>query len=163
MRVKLTLILAPDRENASLPAGAGELSLIESWAAGQVFPVKLLSLTSADSHPEAFVNRLQSALDGIIHLEVSLEVSIEDRVTDLVNAILDVPSDFALIIFGYSLVEAQSVHPLICRILEYQPPQMHLYVITPAVPPWPNLPRMRVRRQVLQVTWPKGSPGARSL
>ena len=82
-------------------------------------------------------------------------MSIEDRVTDLVNAILDVPSDFALMIFGYGLAEAQSVHPLMGRILDYQPPQLHLYMITPVVPPLPNLPRLRVRRQVLQVTWPE--------
>jgi len=156
MRVKLTLILIPDRVSGSLPAEAGELSLIERWACRQVFPVKRLSLTCADAQPEAFLNRMQGALDDIIHLEVSQGLSIEDRVTDLVNAILDVPSDFALMIFGYGVVEAQSVHPLMCRILDYQPPQMHLYMITPTVPPLPNLPRLRVRRQVLQATWPEG-------
>ncbi len=156
MRVKLTLILIPDRVKGSLPAGAGEISLIESWAGRQVFPVRWLSLTRAAARPEAFLNRLQCALDGIIQLEVSPGLSMEDRVTDLVNAILDVPSDFALMIFGYGLVEAQSVHPLLSRILDYQPPQMHLYMITPTVPPLPNLPRLRVRREVLQVTWPEG-------
>jgi len=156
MRVKLTLVLIPDRVNGSLPAGASEISLIESWAGSQVFPVKRLSLTRADAQPEAFLNRLQCALDGIIQLEVPQGLSIEDRVTDLVNAILDVPSDFALMIFGYGVVEAHSVHPLMCRILDYQPPQMHLYMITPTVPPLANLPRLRVRRQVLQVTWPEG-------
>jgi len=156
MRVKLTLVLIPDPVNGSLLAGAGELSLIESWAGSQVFPVKRLSLACADAQPEAFLNRFESALDGIIRPEVSQGSSIEDRVADLVNAILDVPSDFALMIHGYGLVEAQSVHPLMCRILDYQPPQMHLYVITPTVPPLPNLPRLRVRRQVMQVTWPQG-------
>ena len=156
MRVKLTLVLIPDRMKDTLPAGAGESTLIESWACRQVFPVKRLSLTRADAHPDALLNRLQSALDGIIRLEMSQRLSIEDRVTDLVNAILDVPSDFALMIFGYGVVEAHSVHPLMCRILDYQPPQMHLYMITPTVPPLANLPRLRVRRQVLQVTWPEG-------
>ena len=155
MRVKLTLVLIPDRVKGSLPAGAGEISLIESWTCRQVFPVKRLSLTRADAQPEAFLNRLQCALDGIIHLEVSHRLPIEDRVADLVNAILDVPSDFALMIFGYGVVEAQSVHSLMCRIIDYQPPQMHLYMITPVVPPLPNLPRLRVRREVLQVTWPE--------
>jgi len=155
MRVKLTLVLIPDCVNGSLPPGASENSLIESWACRQVFPVKRLSLTRADAQPEAFLNRLQCALDGMIHLEVSHGLSIEDRVADLVNAILDVPSDFALMIFGYDAVEAQSVQSLMCRMLDYQPPQMHLYLITPAVPPLPCLPRLRVRRQVLQVTWPE--------
>jgi len=157
MRVKLTLVLIPERMNGSLPAGAGEVSLIESWACRQVFPVKRLSLTRASAQPEVFLNRLRCALDGIIYLEVPHGLSIEDRVTDLVNAILDVPSDFALTIFGYGVVEAQSVHRLMSRILDYQPPQMHLYMITPAVPPLPNLPRLRVRRQLLQVTWPDGT------
>ena len=118
MRVKLTLILIPDRVNGSLPAGAGEISLIESWAGCQIFPVRLLSLTRADAQPEAFLNRLQCALGGIIQLVVSQGLSIEDRVTDLVNAILDVPMDFALMIFGYGVVETQSVHPLLSRILD---------------------------------------------
>ncbi|MCJ7550748.1 MAG: hypothetical protein MUQ30_13830 [Anaerolineae bacterium] len=156
MGVKLTLVLIPDGVLGALPAGAGEISLIEGWACRQVFPVKRLSLTRADARPEAFLNRLQCALDGIIHLEASHGLSIEDRVADLVNAILDVPSDFALMIFGYGAVEAQSVHSLIGRMLDYQPPQMHLYMIVPAVPSLPCLPRLRVRRQVLQVTWPEG-------
>jgi LuxR family transcriptional regulator, maltose regulon positive regulatory protein len=157
MRVKLTLVLISDRANVygPLSAGAGEISLIESWACGQVFPVKRLPLTRADAQPEAFLNRLQCALDGIVHLEVSHRLPIEDRVADLVNAILDVPSDFALMISGYDVVEAQSVHALMGRILDYQPPQMHLYMITPVVPPLPNLLRLRVRREVLQVTWPE--------
>ena len=155
MRVKLTLVLIPDCVNGTLAAGAGEDSLIESWVCHQVFPVKRLSLILADARPEAFLNRLQCALDGIIHVDVSHGLSIEDRVADLVNAILDVPSDFALMIFGYGVVEAQDVHSLMGRILEYQPPQMHLYIFAPAVPPLPNLPRLRVRRQVLQVTWPE--------
>jgi len=118
--------------------------------------VKRLSLVRTDAQPGAFMNRLEHALDGIIHLEVSLRLSIEDRVADLVDAILDVPEDFALMIFGYGVVEAQSVHRLMSRILDYQPPQMHLYMIIPAAPPLPNLPRLRVRREVLQVAWPEG-------
>ncbi|MCD6287289.1 MAG: hypothetical protein J7M39_15375 [Anaerolineae bacterium] len=154
MRVKLTLVLIPERMNGSLLAGTGKISLIQSWACRQAFPVKRLSLVRTDAQPGASLNRLLHALDGIIHLEVSLRLSIEDRVAELVDAILDVPEDFALMIFGYGVVEAQSVHRLMSRILDYQPPQMHIYMMTPAVPPLPKLPRLRVRPEVLEVGWP---------
>ena len=148
MQVRLTLVLRP--------AGIDELPFLESWIRTGLWPTAVLPLTPAQNEPRSFLIGLARSLAGIlgdsVYAAARTELTPEDGVVELLNAASEAPDDFAWILKDYDSITDAAVHQAVSWMLDYAPPQMHLYMTLDREPPLPNLPRLRVRRHLLTVS-----------
>lgn len=138
MRSKLTVV--------SAPAGSGKTTLLAEWGARNEKPVVWISLDRNDNHPAVFLNYLIAALrellpearkDAIVLLRSPGPTPVESVLTILVNEVAAYPDDFALVLDDYHVIESGDVHHALGFLLDYMPPQMHLFVASRRDPPLP--------------------------
>jgi LuxR family maltose regulon positive regulatory protein len=143
----------------SAPAGFGKTTLVSEWIAGCTRPVAWLSLDEADRDPARFLVYCIAALQtiapnvgaGTLALINSQEPSpIESLLTNLVNDIATIPGNFILVLDDYHAVDAKAIDDALAFLLEHQPPQMHLVIVTREDPHLP-LARLRVREQLTEL------------
>ena len=157
---KLTLI--------SAPAGFGKTTLVSEWIAGprscppeQVCGnlVGWLSLDEADNNPARFISYLVAALqtikpgigEGLLGaLQSPQLMQFEPILTSLLNEISTIPEHFVLILDDYHAIDSQPVDKSLDFLLEHQPPQMHIVIITREDPQLP-LARYRARGQLTEL------------
>jgi LuxR family transcriptional regulator, maltose regulon positive regulatory protein len=130
----------------SAPAGYGKTTLITEWLSGLQTKTAWLSLDKTDNDPARFLAYLIAALgqiDGRIgeHTQALLQsqqpLPVELMLTSLVNEITIVPSPFILVLDDYHVIQAMPIHQQLDFLVEHQPPQMHLVIITREDPPLP--------------------------
>jgi LuxR family maltose regulon positive regulatory protein len=153
----LTLVVAP--------AGAGKSTLLRRWLAARGWPAAWVALDVADNQPARFVQHLAAAsramapeLAEVVALArrtaagplAGEPAAAEDALAAWLNAAAGLEQDFCLVLDGYERIEAPAVHDAVRLLLDYPPPHMHLYIAARAEPPL-QLPRLRVRRQLLEV------------
>ncbi|WP_281255834.1 LuxR C-terminal-related transcriptional regulator [Deinococcus hopiensis] len=135
------------------PAGSGKTTLVSAWAAASPRPVAWLSLDNEDNDPERFAAYFTAALRVVTpglaeQLEEALQpagpLPLPDTLTALLNAVGRRREPVILVLDDYHVIRHASVHAMLNFILEHQPPQLHLIVITREAPPFP-LARLRVR------------------
>lgn len=122
--------------------------------------VVYISLTPDHNRSEVFLRALTSGLRRETQGEIDIDVSIEDAtnddpdnvVIDLLNAWIDLPHDLYLVLDGYGTIEEPAIHDLVSLMLDYLPPNAHILIAASVEPPLPNLPRLRVRRQMVRLT-----------
>ena len=133
---KLTLI--------SAPAGYGKTTLVSAWLQhlrtdGPQRSSAWLSLDNGDNDPVRFAAYLVAAIqvidDGIGRDLEELLVAgqlppIESWVGGLINDIADLQPSFVLVLDNYHCITELGIHEAIEFLLEHQPPQMHLVIIT---------------------------------
>ncbi len=150
-RGKLILVCAP--------AGYGKTTLVTEWLDKSEYTVTWLSLDEGDNDPARFLAYLIAALrqvdQGIGQAVESLLQSPQPPpgevvLTALVNEIAAVPEPFLLVLDDYHVIHTPSIHQQIASLLEHQPPQMHLILITREDPLLP-LSRLRARGQMLEI------------
>jgi|GEM_PF-2199967 len=78
------------------------------------------------------------------------ETDAEAAVIEFINAASDVDSEFVLVLDGYQRIQSPAVHRAVQQLLDYPPPNMLLVISTRHEPPL-ELPRLRVRRQLLEI------------
>lgn len=148
---KLTLI--------SAPAGYGKTTLAVEWLRETQRAVIWLSLEEADNDPARFLSYFMEGLQEIDErigketrrlLQVPQLPSQELLATTLLNELTAIDSGFILVIDDYHVIQTLSIHQLINFILEHQPGQMHIVLLTREDPPLP-LPRLRVGGQMTEV------------
>lgn len=161
---RLTLVVAP--------AGFGKTTLVCAWLAG--LPLSRfaageeggrgvrsawLSLDDADNDLSNFLTYFIAALQGMspgigrMAQEALLGPQVppaESLVALLINDIASEPSPMVLVLDDYQVIAAPEVHRAVAFLLEHQPPQLHLVLLTRQEPPLP-LPRLRARGQVTQI------------
>lgn len=161
---RLTLVVAP--------AGFGKTTLVCAWLAG--LPLSRfaageeggrgvrsawLSLDDADNDLSNFLTYFIAALQGMspgigrMAQETLLGPQVppaESLVALLINDIASEPSPMVLVLDDYQVIAAPEVHRAVAFLLEHQPPQLHLVLLTRQEPPLP-LPRLRARGQVTQI------------
>jgi LuxR family maltose regulon positive regulatory protein len=151
LRRKLTII--------SAAAGFGKSTLASEWIPTCGMPVAWLSLDPADSDPIRFITYLAAAVQTIqagfgesllATLQTSQSFQIESILIPLLNEIAAIPERFLLILDDYHAVDSQTVDQVLTFIIEHQPPQMHLVLLTREDPPWP-LARLRARGQLTEL------------
>jgi LuxR family maltose regulon positive regulatory protein len=149
---KLTLV--------SAAAGFGKTTLVAEWLNHVQCPRTWLSLDRGDNDPVQFGTYLVAALqvvdEGIGQAALSLLGSpqvppLESLMTLLINDIAASPQRFVLVLDDYDTIRAEAIHGAVEFLIEHQPPQMQLVLVTRQDPPLP-LPRLRVRRQVVEIT-----------
>ncbi len=148
---KLSLVCAP--------AGFGKTTLITEWACGSACDVAWLSLDEGDNDPVRFLTYLIAALrqvDGAIGqtlqpiLQSPQLPPIQSLAALLVADIAAAATALILVLDDYHLITAAAVHQIVQFLLEHQPPEMHLVVITREDPLLP-LPRLRARGQMTEL------------
>ncbi len=145
----------------SAPAGSGKTTLLQQWrlaAADQ--PFAWLSLEHSDDDPVRFwtcvVEALRMVVPGIGgRAEGALRsprTSLEEVVVPLlVNELIELPERVVLVLDDLHAVRDAEIHRSLVAFVERLPATVHLAVATRADPPWPMLPRLRARDQLVEL------------
>ncbi len=148
---KLTLI--------SAPAGYGKTTLVTEWLRDLQAKTAWLSLDKADNDPARYLAYFLAALGQIDeHIGENTRAMLlspqplppEVVLTALINEIAAVATSFILVLDDYHVIQSLPVHQQLNFLVEHQPPQMHLVVITREDPPLP-LARLRARGQMVEI------------
>ena len=143
----------------SAPPGFGKTTLITTWLHGTDIPFTWLSLDEGDNDPVRFLTYLVAALqkaDENIGRSTPTLLSpphlpaVDLPITTLINDITAVPGSFVLVLDDYQVIHTQWIHTAIDFLINHQPPNIHLVVITRKDPPIP-LSRLRVRAEVVEI------------
>ena len=148
---KLTLI--------SASAGYGKTTLVTEWL--QDIPAKSswLSLDEGDNNPARFQAYLLASLERSIELSIaglpastpaSPQIPPEAVLTAIINAISQLPDTLVLILDDYHVIHNPLIHQQLTFLLEHQPAQMHITLITREDPFLP-LSRLHARGQVVEI------------
>lgn len=138
----------------TLISGAEAETALCSWMKTRAQPTGWLRLTPAHNAAPRFIAALTGALQPLTSIalpETASELRPEDALIELLNALAAAPETLALIITGYEVITAPAIHAALSLMLDYAPPQLHLYLLSATEPPLP-LPRLRVRRQLVEIT-----------
>jgi ATP/maltotriose-dependent transcriptional regulator MalT len=146
----------------SAPAGSGKTTLLTQWhrAAAPDQPFAWLSLDESDDDPVRFwscviealrmaVPRIGDRAEGALR---SHGTSIEDVVVPLlVNELSALPQRLVLVLDDLHAVSDEQIHRSLIAFVERLPATAHLAVATRTDPPWPILPRLRARDQMVEI------------
>jgi LuxR family maltose regulon positive regulatory protein len=146
----------------SAPAGSGKTTLLQQWhlAAASANPFAWLSLEPSDDDPVRFwtcvIEALRTVAPGIgARAEGALRshgVSLEQVVVPLlVNELSELPDRVILVLDDLHTVADEHIHRSLVAFVERLPATVHLAVATRADPPWPLLPRLRARDQLVEI------------
>ena len=145
----------------SAPAGSGKTTLLQQWqlaAADQ--PFAWLSLEPSDDDPVRFWTCVIEALRMVVpgtgsRAEGALRshgTSLEEVVVPLlVNELMELPQRVVLVLDDLHAVSGEAIHRSLVAFVERLPATLHLAVATRADPPWPMLPRLRARDQLVEL------------
>ncbi|MEW6405569.1 MAG: hypothetical protein AB1649_27565, partial [Chloroflexota bacterium] len=162
----------------SAQAGSGKTTLVAEWLSNQdkgrrpkdekISPSSLvlhpprvawLSLDESDNDPRRFLDYLLAALRHI-QAEVGRPAEAllqspqppppEVILTALVNELSAISQLFILVLDDYHLIHTPPIHGQLNFLLDHQPANMRLVIITREDPPIP-LPRLRARGQLTEI------------
>jgi LuxR family transcriptional regulator, maltose regulon positive regulatory protein len=143
----------------SAPAGSGKTTLVIQWIESQInLPAAWISLDERDNLPERFFGYLISALQMIIpgagiEAQPLLKLPgahLEEIVTLLVNDLANVSGPFILILDDLHTITHPGLHQALDLLLEAQPPQMRILLLTREDPAL-QLARRRARGQLVEL------------
>ncbi len=138
------------------PGGSGKTTLLRSWAQQCRWKVAWVTLGFADNALEHFWAHLVAALESIgldsRHIKTSPVYAVEhwEHTIELINAILKIPDELALVLDNYHVITTPEIHRGIMFLVDYVPPRMHILIASRTEPPLP-LARLRVRRQLVEI------------
>ena len=143
----------------SAPAGFGKTTLVTAWLRDATSASTWLTLDEGDNDPARFTAYLLAALQKIdpnigqaaqAMLQAPQPPPPEAFLSSLINDLAATPQPFVLILDDYHMLHAPAIHQQMSFLLEYQPPQMHLVLVTREDPPLP-LSRLRARGQITEI------------
>jgi LuxR family maltose regulon positive regulatory protein len=148
---KLTLIAAP--------TGFGKSTLVIGWLSETGRSVAWLSIDPGDNDPVRFWTYLIAAIQTI-YPEIGVEArqivsapqlrSTEPVEISLINDISQLADDLIVILDDYHIIEAGQVHASLSYLLEHQPSNLHLILIT-RTDPSISLARIRAHSQLIEI------------
>jgi LuxR family maltose regulon positive regulatory protein len=145
--------------SATLRTGRGAREKNISSAPRTPAQVAWISLDESDNDPVRFLTYLVAALqtitakigEGVLGLLQSPQPpALESILIALINEIVEIPDEFALVLDDYHLIEAQSIDQALTFLLDHLPPQMHLVIASRTDPSLP-LSRWRGRNQMAEI------------
>jgi len=148
---KLTLI--------SAPTGFGKSTLVTGWLSERSHHAAWLSLDLGDNDPVRFWSYLIAAIQTIqpqIGVEAYQIVSAshlrkaELVAISLINDITQLAQDLIVVLDDYHVIDAGQVHESLSYLLDHQPPNLHIILIT-RVDPSISLARLRVHSQLIEI------------
>ena len=143
----------------SAPAGFGKSTLVSGWLAENDLKAAWLSLDQGDNDPVRFWTYLVAAIQTL-HQEIGQEArqiisapqlrSTEPVVISLINDISQIPQDLIVVLDDYHLIEAGGIHDSLGFLLEHQPPNLHLILLTRVDPPF-SMARLRAHSRLVEI------------
>ncbi len=143
----------------SAPAGFGKTTLVGIWLRQSIHPVAWLSLDDTDNDPVRLMTYLVATLRQVkadFGETVSALLGLPQNppahlvLTALLNEIAALSTPFILALDDYHLLHLPVLHQNLAFILDNQPANMHLVILTREDPPLP-LARLRARGQLLEI------------
>jgi LuxR family maltose regulon positive regulatory protein len=143
----------------SASAGSGKTTLITEWLSRSDHRVAWFSLDETDNDPRRFLDYLLAVLRQIqVDIGQPVEAMLQSPqpppnaviLTALVNEIATIPQFFILVLDDYHVIHTPPIHEQLNFLLEHQPPNMRMVIITREDPPLP-LPRLRARGQLTEI------------
>lgn len=143
----------------SAPAGSGKTTLVAEWLRQRQLSATWLNLDKGDNDPARFLTYLIAALQQV---HASLGAATKPLLkspepppqhlvmTTLVHEIAAIPMDFILVMDDYHLIQTPEIHKMFQFLVENQPVNMHLVLMTREDPPLP-LPRLRTSGQMVEI------------
>lgn len=176
LEVKLSESLCRRLTLVSAPPGFGKTTLVAAWADGlkEAFDHQAPRLAAEssgspmtgwlhlDEGDNDFVRFFVCLVAALQRLEPDLGLGIQSQlvgsqmpplealITVLVNDLSGIEGDIILILDDYHIIRSEMIHKAITCLIEQQPHNMHLILITREDPPIP-LPRLRVRDEMIEV------------
>ncbi|MFN8473358.1 MAG: LuxR C-terminal-related transcriptional regulator [Anaerolineae bacterium] len=155
---RLDACLAHPLTLISAPAGFGKTTLVSAWARAAAMPVTWLALDEADNNPARFLSYLAAAIRGVVpavgrDLPGPLGASPvppDVVIATLINGVAAHATPFVLVLDDYHVLDDEDVHEALRRLVAYQPPQLHLVIVTREDPQLP-LARLRARGQLIDL------------
>ena len=149
LEVPLTLV--------SAPAGFGKTTLLSEWAAEAYASIAWISLDEGDNDPRGFATYLAAALSTVgIDLDEEVPSTLNGARTPLeglmvavINRVFEFSGDIILVLDNFHALTDSEIHEALEFLLEHQPAQLHLVLLTRADPPLP-LARYRLKGQLLE-------------
>jgi LuxR family maltose regulon positive regulatory protein len=148
---KLTLV--------SAPAGFGKTTLVAQWLRSIERPSTWLALDQGDNDPARFLTYLLTALQTVEPnigrsaqgaLEALQPAALDVILTSLINDIAAAPTPFVLVLDDYHVIHTLPIHQQMAFLLEHQPPEMHLVIVSREDPPFP-LSRLRAQGYMTEI------------
>jgi LuxR family maltose regulon positive regulatory protein len=145
----------------SAPAGYGKTTLVVEWLAQGSTELKVagLSLDEQDNDPARFLTHLIAAMRQVNQrlgeatlalLQAPQPPPPEALITALINDLASLPAPFILVLDDYHVIHEMGIHRQLGFLVEHQPPQVHLVIVTREDPPLP-LARLRARGQMVGI------------
>lgn len=135
------------------PAGYGKTELISAWVGHLDNPVLWLSLHEYDDNFTHFGDYIVACICRLHPaqlLDFQSPETIPYAATQLINIISTLKQSVIWVLDDYHHITDPSIHQLIQFLLDHQPPNLHLILITREDPPL-ELPRLRVRQQLNEI------------
>jgi LuxR family maltose regulon positive regulatory protein len=148
---KLTLV--------SAPAGYGKTTLVLKWLKNTDISVAWLTLDESDNDPRRFITYLIAAFQKVNQsigqasaamLQSPQAPPTELLLTALVNEISATAQSILLALDDYHVIHTLPIHEQVTFLLDHQPANLHLVIITREDPLLP-ISRLRVQAQVLEI------------
>ncbi|MDD5467578.1 MAG: LuxR C-terminal-related transcriptional regulator [Anaerolineales bacterium] len=143
----------------SAPAGYGKTTLVAEWLNRVGMPFTWLSLDKGDDEPLRFFTYFVVALQRIDEnigkelthaLQAGQLPPLETLVASLVNDIAEVGSHFLYVLDDFQMLQDKVICDGLNGLVAYQPPQLHLVIVTREDPPLP-LARLRAKNQMTEI------------
>ncbi|WP_167505830.1 LuxR C-terminal-related transcriptional regulator [Desulfosediminicola flagellatus] len=138
------------------PAGFGKTTLASGWLSHQHAPTAWLSLDENDNDIERFCRYLFTTLDrtrpvvaqkALALLQSTHPKRFTTAITQLINDLEQAGHPLILALDDYHLIDNQEIHAAITFLINHQPQQLHLLIISRAEPPLP-IARLRAKNQL---------------
>lgn len=168
---KLVLIVAPE--------GAGKAKLlqqwVQNWPESSPSPPVWLIIDAEDNQPNQFLSKLISELiiwdphiEDCVDIQVAhdrllsgtglselrstpdLHQKIEPLLDAIINKLVLIEGDRFLIMHNYDIIEDLAIHRIVAYIIDFLPPNFHLIISSQVSPPL-QIPRLRARRELLEI------------
>ena len=142
----------------SAPAGSGKSTLLASWASRQPTDVAWLQVEDGDADPARFWSSIVEAIarqrpnvgSSVSPLVIGSQGDGRVIVPALVNELLNDHRQLVVVIDDYHLVDSDSVHRGVERLIDVSPPLLTVVLSTRVDPPF-RLGRLRVRNQLSEI------------
>lgn len=142
----------------SAPPGYGKTSLLAEWIGARETPVAWLALDGEDNDPQRFfqyiVLALKPHLPALTELLAALHAPqmahLETLTAEVVNHLAQREQPLLLVLDDYHVLHNPQNHALVQYLLDHQPPQLRLVLVSRQDPPL-NLARLRARRQMMEI------------
>jgi LuxR family maltose regulon positive regulatory protein len=144
----------------SAQAGSGKTTALAAWMRDSRIAASWLALDSYDNDLQRFWTYVLAALD---HLRPGMfkeaqellavarqPVPIESVLTALLNDLINLEEDVALILDDYHEITAPAIHASVAFLLDHLPARLHLFIVSRSDPPF-SLARLRISNQLMEI------------